>query len=311
MALPDIRLMQAAIVLAEELNFSRAAERLHIAQSTLSKQILELESQLGFALFERNHQVVELTEAGRNFVEEAREAVLHAERAVLSATAAYRGADEILNIGKSAYTDPYMVSILLSIRLALFPGLKLKFWSNYSHELAHEVIAGNLDLALITGVPETPKLSCLRLGENPFYIALSMDDPLAAQKELALKDMQNRNWILFSRHVSPYLYDAIQTQASDAGVSSSDQHHVTGPEESIPLILAHDGVAFLNRTGAWRIAQAGITMRPLAESNLRLITNLAMRSDTKSRLVNEFVRATARKMDSLRRPVQKQLSLSA
>ncbi len=54
MLLPEIRLLQAAITLAEELNFSRAAERLHISQPTLSKQIVELESQLGFRLFERN-----------------------------------------------------------------------------------------------------------------------------------------------------------------------------------------------------------------------------------------------------------------
>jgi DNA-binding transcriptional LysR family regulator len=91
MALPEIRLMQAAIALAEELNFSRAAERLHVSQPTLSKQIVELESQLGFRLFERNHQIVELMDAGRMFVEEAREAVLHTERAVLSAKAVSTG----------------------------------------------------------------------------------------------------------------------------------------------------------------------------------------------------------------------------
>jgi DNA-binding transcriptional LysR family regulator len=79
MALPEIRLLQAAIALAEDLNFSRAAERLHLTQPALSKQIFELEAQLGFQLFERNHQIVDLTAAGRAFVEEAREAVLRIE----------------------------------------------------------------------------------------------------------------------------------------------------------------------------------------------------------------------------------------
>jgi DNA-binding transcriptional LysR family regulator len=96
MVLPEIRLLQAAIVLAEELNFSRAAERLCIDQSTLSKRIMELESLVGVRLFQRNHQLVELTEPGRHFVQEARNALLHTERAVLSATAASRGADEVL-----------------------------------------------------------------------------------------------------------------------------------------------------------------------------------------------------------------------
>lgn len=124
MALPEVRLLQAAIAVARDLNFSRASERLHIGQSTLSKQVYELETQLGFRLFNRNHQTVEVTDAGRAFVEEAREAVLHMERAISAATAVFNGADEILNLGKSAYTEPFLVSTLLSIRLPLFPGMR-------------------------------------------------------------------------------------------------------------------------------------------------------------------------------------------
>jgi DNA-binding transcriptional LysR family regulator len=91
-----------------EIEFSRVAERLHIGQFTLSKQVYALESQLGVQLFNRNHQTVEVTDAGCAFVEEAREAVLHMERAGLAATAVFNGADEILNLGKSAYTELFM-----------------------------------------------------------------------------------------------------------------------------------------------------------------------------------------------------------
>lgn len=311
MALPEIRLLQTAIVLAEELHFSRAAERLHVDQSTVSKRIDELEGQLGFRLFERNHQTVEMTEPGRKFVEEAREAILHVERAVLSATAAFRGADDVLNVGKSAYTDPYLVSIISAIRLPLFPRLRIKLWSNYSHELARELAVGQLDLALITGIPENSKLSYLKLAEGPFYIAMSSSDSLAAQRQVRLQDMRNRNWVLFSRHVGPYLYEMVQREASESRISASDVHHFSSPEEAVPLILENEGLAFLNRTSAWRIAQDGITMRPLVENNLRVITNLAVRADSKSRLVNEFVKATARKLNSLQKPVQQRLSLTA
>lgn len=142
MILPELRLVQTAIVLAEELNFSKAAVRLLIHQSAVSRRLSELEPLLDVQLFERNHQMVEITDAGRKFVEEAREAVLHTERAVLSATAAFRGADEILQVGKSAYTDPYFVSVLLAVRLPLFPELRIRLSSNYSHELAREVLSG-------------------------------------------------------------------------------------------------------------------------------------------------------------------------
>jgi DNA-binding transcriptional LysR family regulator len=310
MALPEVRLLQAAIAVARDLNFSRAAERLHIGQSTLSKQIYELESQLGFRLFNRNHQTVEVTDAGRAFVEEAREAILHIERGVASATAVFNGADEISNLGKSAYTDPFLVSSLLSIRLPLFPGMKIKQWSNYSNELARQVISGDLDAAVTTGVPETPKLSLLRLADNPFYIALGMDDPLAQHREMLLEQLRDRNWILLSRHANAYLYDMILFVGSGKNVRPKDIFHVMSPEEVPELILEHQALAFLPRSAAWRISRDGITMRPLSEPQLRLVTNLAVRSDTKSRLVKEFVRATSRKIDSLGLKSQARLPLT-
>jgi DNA-binding transcriptional LysR family regulator len=310
MAIPEIRLLQAAIALAEDLNFSRAAERLHIGQSTLSKQIFELEGQLGFRLFERNHQKVDLTDAGRAFVEEAREAVLRAERAVLVAKATFSGADEILNIGKSPHGDPYLVSTLLSIHLPLFPGLRVKLWSDYSNELAHQVIAGTLDLALISGVPNNPKLSVLRVADDPFYVAMLADDDLAVNRGVHLSGIHNRNWILLGRQASPYLYDTFQIVASDRGAIAADISYVMTTEEASELIHEHSGIAFLPRTCAWRIARDGITMRPLIEDRLRLITNLATRSDSKSRLVKEFFRATAKKLGTVTPAIQRQLPLT-
>lgn len=310
MVLPDIRLLQAAIVLAEELHFSRAADRLHITQSTLSKQIFKLEDEIGFPLFTHNHQVVEITDAGRVFVEEAREAVFHAERAVLSGRAVANGADDLLNLGKSAYTDPFLVSTLLSVHLPLFPGMKVKVWSNFSNELAQQVIAGTLDLAVITGVPDTSKLHLITIAGNPFYIAMSMEDELAMHREIRLEHMHNRNWILLGQHANPYLYDMIQVVASDKEIRPSEIHPFTSPDEASELIREYRGLAFLPRTAAWRIARDGITMRPLAEDRLRLVTKLAMRHNNKSRLVHEFVHAAVRKLKSVGQTVQGKLPLT-
>ncbi|HVJ09470.1 MAG TPA: LysR family transcriptional regulator [Acidisarcina sp.] len=296
MVLPEIRLLQAAIVLAEELNFSRAAERLRIDQSTLSKRIMELESLVGSRLFNRNHQLVELTDAGRHFVQEARNALLHAERAVLSATAASRGAEEVLNLGKSAYTDPFLVTTLQSIQLPLYPGLKVKLWSNYSQELARMVATGKLDMALVTAIPDTPTLSFLTVAEVPLYIALSQEDSLAERKELRLEDLQACEWILLASYVNPHVFEMIQKAASEKGITASDLHYVMTAEEASELVLAHRGLAFLPRDAAWRIASESVTMRPLVEDRLRLVTRLATRSDNKTRLVSEFVRAAGRKL---------------
>ena len=305
MALPEIRLLQAAIALAEELNFSRAAARLRIDQSTLSKQIAMLEEQTDLRLFVRNHQTVELTEAGRHFVEEARNAILHAERAVADAKAAMQGADEVLHIGRSVYADPYLVTAIQSIQLPLFPRMKVKLWSNFSHELARMVATGNLDLALVVAIPDSPSLSFLSVTESPRYIALPRNDAVAGSVELRLEDLRAHEWILPAPHINPYITEMIQAEASAKNIVAPDTHTFTTAEEASALVMAHKGAAFLTREAAWRISSNEIAVRPLSKEHPKLVTRLAMRADDKKRLTSEFVRAVGRKLVKVQSPQQR------
>ena len=117
----EVRHLHAVDVLAEELNFTRAADRLHITQSALSKQIAEIEEHHRFHLFTRKHRRnVELTQVGRLFIEEARSALLHIDRAIQLGR---EGSDSILIVGHSPDTDPAWVSAILAIRLPLYPKL--------------------------------------------------------------------------------------------------------------------------------------------------------------------------------------------
>jgi DNA-binding transcriptional LysR family regulator len=121
----EIRHLHAVIVLAEELNFTRAADRLHITQSGFSKQINEVEALHRFQLFIRtNKKNVELTEVGRIFVEEARLALWHMDRAV---DAAREGSDSILTIGHSPDADHAWISAILAILHALFDQDRLQW----------------------------------------------------------------------------------------------------------------------------------------------------------------------------------------
>jgi len=310
MALPEMRLLQAAIALAEELNYSRAAARLRIDQSTLSKRIAELESQIDMRLFVRNHQTVELTDAGRHFVKDARSAVLYAERAVADARAAMQGADEVLHIGRSVYADPYLVTTIQSIQLSLFPGLKVKLWSNFSHELARMVAAGNLDLALVLAIPDSPSLSFLSVTESPGYIALPKDDAVAGNAELSLNDLRSHEWILPAPHINPFVTEMIQAEASAKNIVAPDTHTFTTAEEASALVLAHKGAAFLTREAAWRISSNEIAVRPLSEEHPKLVTRLAMRSDDKKRLTSEFVRAAGRKLVKAQSPQRRSTALA-
>jgi len=123
----EIRHLHAVIVVAEELSFTRAAHRLHITQPALTKQITDLEKEHRFHLFTRyKRRPVELTDAGRIFVQEAKSALFHTERAIHLARATHEGADTVMLIGHSPFADPAWVAAILAIRLPLFPKLRVQ-----------------------------------------------------------------------------------------------------------------------------------------------------------------------------------------
>jgi DNA-binding transcriptional LysR family regulator len=243
-------------------------------------------------------------------VEDARSAVLYAERAVADARAALHGADEVLHIGRSAFADPYLVTAIQSIQLPLFPCLKVRLSSNFSHELARMVAAGTLDMALVISIPDTQLLSLLSIAEEPGYIALPKSNAIAGRAELNLEDLHAHEWILPERHINPYIFDLIQTAASTKKIVPSDTHTFTTAEEASALVLAHKGAAFLTREAAWRISSNEIAVRPLSKEHPKLVTRLAMRADDKKRLTSEFVRAAGRKLVKAQSAQQRSTALA-
>ena len=303
-----INLMKSAIALADALNFSRAAKILHVSQPTLTKNVAALEDWVGVPLFERDRQNVTINDAGRAFVEEARISVLHADRAVQAARTATQSSEKVLNIGRSPYTDPFLISTLLSVRLPLFPKLKVELSSQFSCDLVHDVLAGSMDLAVTTEPPLSPMLSATKISESPFYIAMSDEHELAIQESLSLTDLDGKEWVLFERRVHPRMYDAIMRQAQESHVTPTQIHHVMTAEEAFPFISQANGVAFLAKYGALRLANGHITIRPLVEEALMLKTYIAARADNKSKMTSEFVRTFVRKVSQFN--VVRQLPLS-
>jgi len=118
----------------------------------------------GFLLFVRNHQTVELTDAGRKFVEEARLALLQVERAVGSGRAAHKDAEVVFNVGRSPYTDPILITTPLAVRLPLFPQLKFEVSQQFSCDLVRDVLGGGLDLAIATEPPESKRLTAVKVA---------------------------------------------------------------------------------------------------------------------------------------------------
>ena len=170
----EIRHLHVVIVVAEELSFTRAAHRLHITQPALTKQITDLEREHRFHLFTRyKRRPVELTDAGRVFVQEAKSALFHTERAIHLARATHEGADTVMLIGHSPFADPAWVAAILAIRLPLFPKLRVQATGQYfPMELVRSVIAGELDLALVTAPPLDAQITAAAFDRSPLYAVL-------------------------------------------------------------------------------------------------------------------------------------------
>jgi DNA-binding transcriptional LysR family regulator len=310
MARINLKHMEAAIAVAETLSFSRAARRLHLSQPAITKYIAELEESLGVLLFVRAHHSVSVTDAGRAYVEEARIVVLHAGRATLVARAAQQEAEIILNVGRSPYVDPFFTSMLRAIRLPLFPRLSLHLSSGFSCDLTHDVLNGDLDIALAIESPQSGQLAGIAIDESPLYVVMSREDQLAQYPSLGLEHLSRKRWLLFQRSSHPPLYELIQRLKDEAHVIPSEMQHFMVPEECLPLLIDPGGIVIVPKSGALRIARDGLTMRPLNDTRLTMRTRLISRVDNSSPAISELFRTFMRKLKPLKGDSQMSLPLS-
>ena len=292
----DTKHLLAAVTVADEGSLSRAAIKLNITQSAVSKQILGLEEILGHEVFRRNSRHLEMTAAGEVFVVHARYSLQMQDRAVQLSREAYAEAKTVLHVGKSPYTDPFFISALTAIQRAAFPALRLDIESNFSPELTKQVLAGMLDLAVLCEAKADPHLSTLELDTSPFYVLIQEAHDIARSKAARLEDLHGSPWIRLARHVHPELYDRFTRSLERRHVQPTSVHHVTTAEEALQFVLEVNGVATITRSGAWRVLERGVTMRPLLAEGLILSTVLAVRSDADSRRLGPFIRAVGKKL---------------
>jgi len=292
----DVRHFYSVVVLAEELNFTRAAHRLRISQPAFSRQITALEKQYGFQLVTRDRKRgVQLTEAGRMFVEEARSALLHADRAIHLARAAHHGCENVLLVGHPTHADHAWISTLLTIRLPLFPKLKLRLTTLFAAELVRSVLANELHIALVTAPSTDAKLTLVPFAETRLCAVFSDGHAAAPKEQVTLEDFANDEWILLSRNVNTVIHDTILETAARTGIPFRQAHGVINAEQAFYLVSERAGVAILPRPGTLGAPAGGVVVRPLSDPALSFETCLIMRRDDDSKFVNQFARAFLRK----------------
>ena len=246
---PDLRQLRYFVAVAEELHFTRAARRLHMAQPPLSQQIVELERKLGVQLLVRSTRRVELTPAGAVFLDGARRALAEAERAVTVARRASRGELETLRV---SFADAAALSVLpravRSFRAA-FPGVHLELREDAGAADQFDAVRRDLvDVALARGPLEDPALRVEVVLEEPFCLALWAGHPLARRPRIPLARVAGLPVVLFPRHLSPAYYDQLVGMCQAAGFVPHVAYEMAKVQSVFSLVAAEVGVTFVPRS---------------------------------------------------------------
>jgi DNA-binding transcriptional LysR family regulator len=309
----DSRHLHAVVVLADELNVTRASQILRISQPALSKQLNELEEHHQLHLFEREKgRIVRITDAGKVFVKEARAALFHTERAIHLAHAAHQGIEHVLLVGHSHYANREWISALLAIRLPLYQKLKVRLITRPAIDLVHAVLVGELDLALVIAPPEDPQITAVEFARVPLHVALPDTHPVARKEHIALGDFALDEWILLAKHVHPIIHDTILQTAHIAGIEPKNAHDVITAHQAIHLVAEQAGIAIFLKPAGFRFHEEGVIVKPLSDTELCFDTCLIMRTEDNPRYANEFAMAFLRRVAPQRAPAnQMKLPLPA
>lgn len=206
-------------VVAEELHFGRAAQRLHRSQPPVSRQIRLLEDELGVELFERNSQAVALTRAGKVFLNEVRPALAQLEQAVVTAKRAARGDIGKLSIGMTGSIMFGILSRVLREFSRRYPEITIDLRLAAKADQLAALKERRLMVGVVRSLSHDPELHHEALLDEPLVVVMGPSNPLAARAQLQLAELAGESFILYRGQAALSVADQIINACHEAGFS--------------------------------------------------------------------------------------------
>src|ERR1700680_4931518 len=258
----ELRHLRYFVAVAEAGSLTVAAERkLHTSQPSLSRQIRDLEDEVGARLLTRRARGIELTPAGRVFLDHARSVLAQVEAA---AEAARRGAHP----GKACFAMGFLTGHELTwmpeaLRILRdeLPNIDVMISSQYSPLLASALVKGTVDAAFLRRERGVPGLAFRLLVKEPLVVILPSDHPLAALKAISPRDLTGETFVIVS-HTAPVLRVVIDNYLKRAGIHITPAHEADHLSMAMSLIASTRGVGLLPFY-AQNFLPSSVTSRPL------------------------------------------------
>ena len=289
----ELRHLRYFVAVAEELHFRRAAARLNIAQPPLSRQIRDLEREVGAQLFERVPRGVQLTPAGAAFLPEARLTLAQAERAQRTALRAAQGEIGRLRVGfvEAATYSTVLPEVLGFFRMHL-PDIGLSLFELDPLQQVEAFREGRIDLGILHSPPPDADrwLRVESVYSEPLVTALPHAHRLAGRARPALGDFAAEPFVLFPRHGSPELYDGIIARCRSAGFSPRVVQEAAGWPTLAGLVAAGVGVTFVPRS-LTSFRRPEVVYRPVHSLTVDMTMAAVWKRRTKSPVRERFVTA--------------------
>ena len=234
----DLSQLRCFVAAAEELHFGRAAQRLNMTQSPLSRQIQLLERILDVMLLERTSRQVRLTPAGSAFLIEARRILRLAESAALSARRVARGDAGRVVIGFTAVSGYDLMPRIVAQAIARLPNIALELREMVTSEQVDALVTGLIDVAFVRPPIDRHEFESVCVLREPLIAALPAGDPRQARGVLVPADFDGLPLIMYARQGAGYFHEMLLKLFADAGAEPDYVQHVTQIHSMLGLVRA-------------------------------------------------------------------------
>jgi DNA-binding transcriptional LysR family regulator len=262
--LVEFRHLKYIVAVAETANFTRAAERLFLAQPSLSKQIRDLEDEIGFPIFVRNREGVRITPAGQMIIAYAQEALAARGEVVTMARAVHKGEVTPLRFGFSPFVNPELLEFFRAAYASLFPDCPLHLSGGNPLHMLQRLEQESLDCVLLPMPINGVDWIIHQVACDPLVVCMHADDVLARAHEVSIANLSARLKIFRDPEIHPTAHDRLVEMLMEVGIDPEASCLAATPADIQWMVRAGYGVALVDQRTT---LDSGLTTKPIAGTN--------------------------------------------